>query len=78
MHFIIIIKTVLTLTSTSGSVQGIIKALRSIMLTASRRTCVIHYYKNFALQYPGNQQLTEFAMFFFSLVRQAVTQKAFF
>ncbi|KAJ8438843.1 hypothetical protein Cgig2_023035 [Carnegiea gigantea] len=33
--------------------KGIIKALRTAMPTASRRTCVIHYYKNFALLYPG-------------------------
>ncbi|KAJ8435430.1 hypothetical protein Cgig2_013928 [Carnegiea gigantea] len=33
--------------------KGIIKALRIAMPTASRRTCVIHYNKNFASLYPG-------------------------
>ncbi|KAJ8430866.1 hypothetical protein Cgig2_023544 [Carnegiea gigantea] len=33
--------------------KGIIKALRTVMPNASRRTCVIHYYKNFASLYPG-------------------------
>ncbi|KAJ8430019.1 hypothetical protein Cgig2_008458 [Carnegiea gigantea] len=33
--------------------RGIIKVLRTAMPTASRRTCVIHYYKNFTSLYLG-------------------------
>ncbi|KAJ8442544.1 hypothetical protein Cgig2_026486 [Carnegiea gigantea] len=33
--------------------SGIIKALRNVMPTASMRTCVLHYYKNFASLYPS-------------------------
>ncbi|KAJ8440759.1 hypothetical protein Cgig2_005490 [Carnegiea gigantea] len=33
--------------------KGIIKALKNVMPQASRRICVLHFYKNFAAHYPG-------------------------
>ncbi|KAJ8426924.1 hypothetical protein Cgig2_010442 [Carnegiea gigantea] len=42
-------------------VQGTIKVLKNVMPQASRRICVLHFYKNFAAHYPG----TWFHCFFY-------------
>ncbi|KAJ8452585.1 hypothetical protein Cgig2_004921 [Carnegiea gigantea] len=37
----------------SSDEKGIIKALKNVMLQASRRICVLYFYKNFASNYPS-------------------------
>ncbi|KAJ8441652.1 hypothetical protein Cgig2_019786 [Carnegiea gigantea] len=43
----------ISLDGESDDNEGIIKALKSVMPQASRRICVLHFYKNFAAHYPG-------------------------